>query len=57
MAKITTFLIDILKSQEKGESPWEPWPRRLAASHFERKWGRDWKAQNGEFWEKFKAEK
>ena len=57
MSNITTFLIDILKSQDEGESPWEPWHRRLSSSYFERKWGADWKNQNREFWEELKAGK
>ena len=57
MKNITTFLIDILKSQEKGESTWEPWHRRLSSSYFERKWGDDWKNQDREFWKKYKAGK
>ena len=57
MKNITTFLIDILKSQEKGESTWEPWHRRLSSSYFERKWGSDWKNQDREFWKKYKAGK
>jgi len=55
MGNIKTFLIDILKSQEKGESTWEPWHRRLPSSYFERKWGAAWKDQDRKFWEKFKA--
>jgi len=57
MPNITTFLIDILKSQDKGESPWESWRRQVTASYFDRKWGRDWKGHNKEFWDKFKAGK
>lgn len=57
MSNITTFLIDILKSQEEGESTWEPWDRRLSSSYFERKWGAAWKDQDKEFWKKFKAGK
>ena len=57
MDNITTFLIDILKSQDEGESTWEPWHRSLSSSYFERKWGGDWKDQNREFWKKFKAGK
>ncbi len=57
MKNITTFLIDILKSQKEGETPWEPWHRRLSSSYFGRKWGGDWKDQDREFWEKFKAGK
>jgi DNA-binding NtrC family response regulator len=57
MANITTFLIDMLKSQKKGESPWAPWHSRLSASYFARKWGPAWKEQNKGFWEKFRSEK
>ena len=57
MSNITDFLIDILKSQEKGESTWEPWERRLSSSYFERKWGGDWKNQDREFWKTYKAGK
>ena len=57
MKNIKTFLIDILKSQEKGESTWEPWDRMLSSSYFERKWGGDWKDQDREFWKKYKAGK
>jgi DNA-binding NarL/FixJ family response regulator len=57
MSNITTFLIDILKSQDEGESPWESWRRQVAASYFDRKWGPDWKGHNREFWEKFRSGK
>ena len=57
MSNITTFLIDILKSQDEGESTWEPWHRSLSSSYFERKWGAAWKDQDKEFWKKFKAGK
>jgi DNA-binding NtrC family response regulator len=57
MGKIRTFLVDILKSQTKGESPWEPWQRTLSSSYFERKWGAAWKEQDKEFWKKFNAGK
>jgi len=57
MANITTFLIDILKSQKAGESAWVPWRKKLAASYFERKWGSEWKERNQEFWDTFSEEK
>lgn len=57
MGRITTFLTDILKSQEKGESTWEPWHRRLASSYFAKRWGSEWKKRNREFWKSFKAGK
>jgi DNA-binding NtrC family response regulator len=55
MGNIKTFLIDILKSQEEGESTWEPWHRSLSSSYFERKWGAAWKDHDKEFWKRFKA--
>jgi DNA-binding NtrC family response regulator len=57
MGNIKTFLIDILKSQEEGESTWEPWHRSLSSSYFERKWGAAWKDQDKDFWKNFKAGK
>jgi CheY-like chemotaxis protein len=57
MSNITTFLIDILKSQDEGESPWESWRRQVTSSYFDRKWGRDWKTHDEEFWEKFNSGK
>jgi DNA-binding NtrC family response regulator len=53
MSNLNTFLIDILKSQEEGKSSWSPWERRLSSSYFERKWGRNWKEQDKEFWNEF----
>jgi len=57
MSNITTFLVDILKSQDKGESTWEPWHKGLSTSYFSKKWGGDWKDRDKEFWQKFKAGK
>ncbi len=57
MSNITTFLIDILKSQNEGESTWEPWHRRLSTSYFAKKWGGNWKDQNKEFWKRFRTGK
>lgn len=57
MAGITTFLTDILKSQHRGESTWEPWHKSLASSYFAKKWGGAWKERNREFWKNFKAGK
>jgi len=56
MSRIATFLIDILKSQSKGESPWESWRRQMTSGYFDRKWGPHWKARNKAFWEKFNSE-
>jgi DNA-binding NtrC family response regulator len=53
MGHIESFLIDILKSREEGESTWEPWRGDLPSSYFERRWGEDWKDQDRDFWKKF----
>jgi CheY-like chemotaxis protein len=52
MYHITTFLIDLLKSQDKGESTWNFWRDRLSSPYFERKWGRDWQDENKKYWDK-----
>ena len=57
MSRITTFLVDILKSQKEEKSPWEPWHKRLSSSYFDKKWGAAWKDQDKEFWKRFKASK
>ena len=57
MSNITTFLIDILKSQDEGESTWAPWHRTLSSSYFDKKWGFAWKEQDREFWKNLKAGK
>ncbi|MCD4720554.1 MAG: response regulator [Desulfobacula sp.] len=54
MVNITTFLIDLLKSQDKGESTWDFWHSRLSSPYFERNWGSDWKDQNKKYWDKIK---
>jgi CheY-like chemotaxis protein len=57
MSNITTFLVDILKSQKEGESPWVAWREKLASSYFGRKWGSEWQRQNQEFWDKLNSKK
>jgi DNA-binding NtrC family response regulator len=52
MANITTFLNDILEAQEKGKSLMWRWLDRLG-SYYEKKFGRDWKKDDKEFWENF----
>ena len=54
MARITAFLIDILKAQEEGKSTWEPWQERLPSSYFEKRWGAAWQDTDKEFWNRFK---
>jgi len=55
MARITAFLIDILKAQEEGKNTWGPWQERLPSSYFEKRWGAAWQDTDEEFWEKFRA--
>ena len=55
MARITAFLIDILKAQEEGKNTWGPWQERLPSSYFERRWGAAWQDTDKEFWKKFRA--
>ena len=57
MANLTTFLTDILKSQDKGESPWQAWRKQATESYFDRKWGRGWKEGHKAFWEDFRSGK
>ena len=52
MARITTFLSDILIAKEKGESPWWRWTDRLG-SIFKKLFGPSW---NSEYLEKMKEE-
>ena len=52
---IADFLNDVLKAQEEGKNPWEPWQERLPSSYFERKWGAAWQDTDKEFWERFRV--
>jgi DNA-binding NtrC family response regulator len=52
MAKIETFLTDILEAKSKGESSWWRWLDRFG-SYYERKFGRDWQKDDKDFWRKF----
>jgi len=54
MSHITTFLIDLLKSQDKGKSTWDFWHSQLSSPYFKRNWGSDWKDQNKKYWDKIK---
>ncbi|MGD8226222.1 MAG: response regulator [Desulfobacteraceae bacterium] len=50
MAKITTFLSDVLEAKEKDENYWARWLDRLG-HYYEQKFGPDWKDSEREFWE------
>jgi len=52
MARIETFLNDILEARNKGESSGWRWLDRLGA-YYERKFGRDWQKDDKDFWRKF----
>jgi len=52
MVKIATFLNDILEAKEKGENFWWRWLDRLG-DYYEKKFGRDWKNKEKDFWRNF----
>jgi DNA-binding NtrC family response regulator len=52
MVKIATFLNDILEAKEQGENFWWRWLDRLG-SYYEKKFGRDWKNKDKDFWRNF----
>jgi DNA-binding NtrC family response regulator len=51
MAKIETFLNDVVEARAKGENPWTRWYSRLAA-FCEKKFGEDWAKDEKDFWDK-----
>jgi DNA-binding NtrC family response regulator len=53
MARITTFLEDVLQAKEQGKSTWLSWLARLSESYWEKKFGPDWQSKDKEFWEEF----
>jgi len=52
MAKIETFLTDILEAESKGESSWWRWLDRLG-DYYEKKFGSEWQKDDKDFWRKF----
>lgn len=52
MINIASFLKDILEAKEKGKNTWTRWYDRMG-SFFEKRFGKDWKKSDQEFWEKF----
>ena len=52
MARIPTFLNDILEAKEKGENFWWRWLDRLG-SYYEKKFGSDWQSDDKDFWRNF----
>ena len=52
MGNIVTYLSDILEAQQKGKSLMERWIDRMD-SYYEKRFGKDWKEDDPEFWKKF----
>ena len=52
MINIASFLNDILEAKEKGKNTWTRWYDRMG-SFFEKRFGKEWKESDQEFWEKF----
>lgn len=50
MARIATFLNDVLESAKKGRSFWSTWMDRLG-DHYEKKYGKNWQDQDKSFWQ------
>jgi DNA-binding NtrC family response regulator len=57
LSRITSFLLDVLKSQKQESDPWSPWQDRLTSSYFSKRWGAAWQDTNKEFWKTFWASK
>lgn len=51
MADIHTYLNDVLDAREKGKHFWWRWLDRFAA-HYDRKFGKEWRVNDKEFWER-----
>jgi DNA-binding NtrC family response regulator len=52
MAKLPTFLLDILEARKKGKSLWSRWLDRMG-DYYDQKFGRDWRKVDKEFWDNF----
>lgn len=50
MAKIVTFLNDVLEAKEAGRSTWHRWLDRLGW-YYDNRFGPDWKDSDKEFWD------
>jgi DNA-binding response OmpR family regulator len=51
IARITTFLTDIMEAQRRGKGLWWRWMSRLG-SFYDVRFGKDWKERDKEFWTK-----
>jgi DNA-binding response OmpR family regulator len=54
MGEIATYLEDVLDAAEKGKNPWVRWFDRFAA-YYDFKFGRKWRNQDKEFWERLSS--
>lgn len=52
MVNIASFLNEILEAKEKGTNTWSRWYDRMG-SFFEKRFGKEWKKTDEEFWRKF----
>jgi CheY-like chemotaxis protein len=52
MGNIVTYLSDILEAQQKGGGLMDRWLERMD-SYYEKRFGKDWKEDDSEFWKKF----
>ena len=55
LTNITDYLADVLIAKKEGRNPWDSWNERLPTSYFERRWSADWKDNDREFWDTFRA--
>lgn len=53
MARIVTYLNDVLEAKEQGKSVWWRWLERFGA-FYDKKFGMDWRHKDKEFWESLK---
>lgn len=51
MGEITTYLEDVLEAKERGKNLWSRWLSRFA-SYYDEKFGKKWRLQDKEFWER-----
>jgi DNA-binding NtrC family response regulator len=52
MAKIATFVADVLEAVNEKKSPWVKWFERLGGYYDKRFGGTQWREEEKEFWEK-----
>jgi CheY-like chemotaxis protein len=52
MVNIATYLSDILEAQQKGKSLMTRWLDRMDV-YYDKRFGKDWKEDDPEFWKKF----